>query len=58
MEFYLLNQNYFSDSDTFGGQNRLNPTQEYHTFPEGYAGRANHLCVYIPSRVVIVLTKK
>uniref|UniRef100_A0A914HCV5 1,4-alpha-glucan branching enzyme n=1 Tax=Globodera rostochiensis TaxID=31243 RepID=A0A914HCV5_GLORO len=47
-----------SDSPEFGGHNRLKIDQCYHTFAEGYAGRRNHLCVYIPSRVAIVLKKK
>jgi len=46
-----------SDDTKFGGQNRLDPIQKFHTFPDGYAGRANHLCVYVPSRVVIVLAR-
>jgi 1,4-alpha-glucan branching enzyme len=47
-----------SDSGQFGGHNRLDPKQTYQTYPEGYAGRANHIPVYIPSRTVIVLAKK
>ncbi|KAL3098247.1 hypothetical protein niasHS_002083 [Heterodera schachtii] len=47
-----------SDHSEFGGHNRLKQDQCYHTFAEGYAGRKNHLCVYIPSRVAIVLKKK
>uniref|UniRef100_A0A0N4Z3N2 1,4-alpha-glucan branching enzyme n=1 Tax=Parastrongyloides trichosuri TaxID=131310 RepID=A0A0N4Z3N2_PARTI len=46
-----------SDEPVFGGHNRLDMNQEYLTFPEGYAGRRNHICVYIPSRVGIVLKK-
>jgi 1,4-alpha-glucan branching enzyme len=46
-----------SDDEQFGGQNRLDKEQVFHTFPEGYAGRRNHIAVYIPSRVVIVLEK-
>jgi len=46
-----------SDAAEFGGHTRLDPNQEFHTYPEGYAGRSNHIAVYIPSRVVIVLEK-
>ncbi|CAD5215229.1 unnamed protein product [Bursaphelenchus xylophilus] len=47
-----------SDSEEFGGHNRLDHSQEFFTFPEGYAGRRNHICVYIPTRTVIVLAKQ
>uniref|UniRef100_A0A183DQQ2 1,4-alpha-glucan branching enzyme n=1 Tax=Gongylonema pulchrum TaxID=637853 RepID=A0A183DQQ2_9BILA len=46
-----------SDDPEFGGFSRLEKKQLYHTFPEGYAGRRNHLFVYIPCRVAIVLEK-
>uniref|UniRef100_A0A0N5AC50 Alpha-amylase_C domain-containing protein n=1 Tax=Syphacia muris TaxID=451379 RepID=A0A0N5AC50_9BILA len=46
-----------SDDVEFGGQGRLDHKQQYHTFPEGYAGRGNHTCVYIPCRTAIVLGK-
>uniref|UniRef100_A0A915DM76 Alpha-amylase/branching enzyme C-terminal all beta domain-containing protein n=1 Tax=Ditylenchus dipsaci TaxID=166011 RepID=A0A915DM76_9BILA len=46
-----------SDDPKFGGHNRLDPNQTFHTFPEGYGGRGNHVSVYIPSRVAIVLEK-
>ncbi|KAH7718854.1 Gbe1 protein [Aphelenchoides avenae] len=46
-----------SDEEQFGGHSRLDPNQEIHTYPEGYAGRSNHCAVYIPSRVAIVLAK-
>lgn len=46
-----------SDIAEFGGHSRLDANQEFHTYPEGYAGRANHIAVYIPSRVAIVLEK-
>ncbi len=39
-----------SDAPEFGGHNRLQTDQEYRTYPEGYAGRAHHMAVYIPSR--------
>ncbi|KAI1727257.1 1,4-alpha-glucan-branching enzyme [Ditylenchus destructor] len=44
-----------SDAAVFGGHNRLDPNQTFMTFPEGWGGRPHHLCVYIPSRVAIVL---
>ncbi|VDM06929.1 unnamed protein product [Wuchereria bancrofti] len=46
-----------TDDSEFGGFNRLDKNQHYFTFPEGYAGRRNHLFVYIPCRVAIVLEK-
>jgi len=46
-----------SDAEEFGGHKRLDHNTEFFTFPEGYAGRMNHMCVYIPSRVAIVLAK-
>uniref|UniRef100_A0A0M3ITV7 Exostosin domain-containing protein n=1 Tax=Ascaris lumbricoides TaxID=6252 RepID=A0A0M3ITV7_ASCLU len=36
---------------------RIDNSQHFITFPEGYAGRRNHLCVYIPCRTAIVLEK-
>jgi len=44
-----------SDEARFGGHSRIDMKQEFLTFPEGYCGRMNHLCVYIPSRVALVL---
>ncbi|KAI1727964.1 alpha amylase, catalytic domain-containing protein [Ditylenchus destructor] len=44
-----------SDAAVFGGHNRLDPNQTFMTYPEGWGGRPHHLCVYIPSRVAIVL---
>ncbi|RWS04362.1 1:4-alpha-glucan-branching enzyme-like protein [Dinothrombium tinctorium] len=44
-----------SDEQEFGGHNRLDHNVEYFTFPEGFAGRANHMFVYIPNRVAFVL---
>ncbi|KAI6172263.1 1,4-alpha-glucan branching enzyme [Aphelenchoides besseyi] len=46
-----------SDAEEFGGHNRLDHEQKYQTYPEGYAGRANHIPVYIPTRTVIVLER-
>nr|CRZ24851.1 Bm5528 [Brugia malayi] len=46
-----------TDDSEFGGFNRLDKNQHYFTFPEGYAGRRNHLCVYVPCRVAIVLER-
>ncbi|VDN88911.1 unnamed protein product [Brugia pahangi] len=55
IETYALALN--TDDSEFGGFNRLDKNQHYFTFPEGYAGRRNHLCVYVPCRVAIVLEK-
>ncbi|KAL6736172.1 hypothetical protein Aduo_006554 [Ancylostoma duodenale] len=44
-----------SDDERFGGWNRLQNGSEHHTFPEGYAGRSNHLLVYAPARTCLVL---
>ncbi|KAK6042147.1 alpha amylase, all-beta domain protein [Cooperia oncophora] len=47
-----------SDEERFGGHNRLQFGSEHHTFPEGWNGRRNHLCVYAPSRTCLVLRLK
>ena len=44
-----------SDQPQFGGHGRIQQGVEHHTFPEGYAGRRNHMCLYIPSRTAQVL---
>ncbi|KAG1697916.1 1,4-alpha-glucan-branching enzyme [Nymphon striatum] len=46
-----------SDDGQYGGHNCLDHSVEYFTFPEPYAGRRNHICVYIPSRVGIILAR-
>jgi 1,4-alpha-glucan branching enzyme len=46
-----------SDAPEFGGFNRVDATKIHHTFPEGYAGRRNHLCAYIPSRTCFAFAK-
>lgn len=46
-----------SDRSEFGGHSRVDPSSQYSTFPEGYAGRSNHICVYIPTRSALVLKK-
>lgn len=46
-----------SDAPEFGGFNRVDSTNIHQTFPEGYAGRRNHMCVYIPSRTAFVFAK-
>ncbi|CAJ0587268.1 unnamed protein product, partial [Mesorhabditis spiculigera] len=46
-----------SDRAEFGGHSRVDPASQFHTFPEGYAGRPNHLCAYIPSRTALVLKR-
>ncbi|VDL80728.1 unnamed protein product [Nippostrongylus brasiliensis] len=43
-----------SDEARFGGHSRLQLGSEHHTFPEGYNGRRNHLCVYAPARTCLV----
>lgn len=47
-----------SDDEQFGGHSRVHNDQTFCTFPEGYAGRRNHLCVYVPTRTALVLAKK
>ncbi|KRX26342.1 1,4-alpha-glucan-branching enzyme [Trichinella nelsoni] len=44
-----------SDAEEFGGHQRLDSSCEWFTFPHEYANRANHLCVYAPSRCCFVL---
>lgn len=46
-----------SDTAEFGGFDRIDMNNVHMTFPEGYAGRQNHMCVYIPSRTCIALAK-
>lgn len=46
-----------SDAPEFGGFNRVDSTSVHQTFPEGYSGRRNHMCVYIPSRTCFVFAK-
>ncbi|VDM53022.1 unnamed protein product [Angiostrongylus costaricensis] len=43
-----------SDEERFGGHNRLQLGSEHHSFPEGYAGRRNHVLVYAPARTCLV----
>jgi 1,4-alpha-glucan branching enzyme len=47
-----------TDDKEFGGFDRLDKSVDHFTFPEGYAGRANHMCLYIPSRAGFVLAPK
>lgn len=46
-----------SDAPEFGGFNRVDSKLLHQTYPEGYAGRRNHMCVYIPSRTAFVFAK-
>ncbi|BFZ15790.1 hypothetical protein BsWGS_18829 [Bradybaena similaris] len=46
-----------SDAEEFGGHKRLDHNVVYHTFPEPWSNRANHIYVYLPSRTAIVLAK-
>ncbi|KAK0054708.1 1 4-alpha-glucan-branching enzyme [Biomphalaria pfeifferi] len=46
-----------SDAEEFCGHKRLDHNVKYHTFPEPWCNRANHIFVYIPSRTAIVLAK-
>ncbi|CAL8082225.1 unnamed protein product [Orchesella dallaii] len=47
-----------SDSNEFGGFNRLDRNIEFFTSPDGFANRRNSLMVYIPSRASFVLVKQ
>ncbi|TRY80465.1 hypothetical protein TCAL_10489 [Tigriopus californicus] len=47
-----------TDASEFGGHNRLDHSKENATFPEGYAGRQNHMCVYSPCRTAQVYARK
>lgn len=47
-----------SDEPRFGGHNRLDMSVSFFTQPEGYAGRANSVQVYIPCRTCVVLAPK
>ncbi|PNS13878.1 1,4-alpha-glucan-branching enzyme [Sphaceloma murrayae] len=44
-----------SDSEAFGGLNRIDETTRFFTTPFGWNGRKNYLQVYIPTRTAIVL---
>ncbi|CAI5445818.1 unnamed protein product [Caenorhabditis angaria] len=46
-----------SDDAQFGGHSRIDPSSQYHTFEDGYAGRRHRAQVYIPCRTAIVLEK-
>jgi len=46
-----------SDDPIFGGFNRVDTSIKHTAWPEGYAGRRNHIVVYIPSRTAIVLAR-
>jgi len=44
-----------SDEEQYGGHRRLDHKTRWFTFPHGYAGRQNHICVYAPNRVCFAL---
>ncbi|EAA07235.3 1,4-alpha-glucan-branching enzyme [Anopheles arabiensis] len=44
-----------SDDAEFGGFNRIDKNVEHHTFPEGWAGRRNHIQLYLPCRTACIL---
>ncbi|CAO1383403.1 unnamed protein product [Diamesa tonsa] len=46
-----------SDEPDYAGFNRLDSKMQYKTFPEGYAGRRNHMVLYIPCRTAFVFAK-
>lgn len=46
-----------TDQPAYEGQNRIDQNVDHVTFPEGYAGRRNHMCLYIPCRTAQVLAK-
>jgi 1,4-alpha-glucan branching enzyme len=45
-----------TDSERFGGQNRIDEAQTYVSFPEAWYGRENYIQVYIPCRVALILS--
>ncbi|KJH48053.1 alpha amylase, all-beta domain protein [Dictyocaulus viviparus] len=45
-----------SDEERFGGHNRLQFGSVHHSFPEGYAGRRNHILVYAPARTCLIFS--
>ncbi|ESO00855.1 hypothetical protein HELRODRAFT_112986 [Helobdella robusta] len=47
-----------TDSKEFKGQQRLDHNVDYFTFPEKWDNRDNHMFVYLPCRVAIVLAQE
>lgn len=47
-----------SDSAEFGGFQRLDHSVDFFTSPEDFAGRANSMMIYIPSRTGIIFARK
>eukprot|EP00835_Amoeboradix_gromovi_P003159 NODE_198_length_15297_cov_0.486182.p15 type:complete len:114 gc:universal NODE_198_length_15297_cov_0.486182:7573-7232(-) len=43
------------NKENYLGHGRIDESSKYHTFPEEWCGRKNHLFVYIPARSAIVL---
>lgn len=46
-----------SDAEEFGGFKRLDHSVEFFTSPEGFAGRANSMMIYIPNRTGIIFAR-
>ncbi|CAI4226550.1 unnamed protein product [Auanema sp. JU1783] len=46
-----------SDNADFGGHSRIEESTEYKSYPYDYAGRRNHVVLYIPCRTAIVLAR-
>lgn len=47
-----------SDEPRFAGHDRIDMSVSYFTKPDGYAGRANSIQVYLPCRTALVLVPK
>ena len=47
-----------TDAAAFGGHGRVDEAVAHATFPEEWAGRRNHMCLYIPCRTAQVLAKQ
>ena len=43
------------NKERFMGHGRIDESTKFHTFPEEWNGRKNHVSVYIPTRTVLVL---
>ncbi|KAJ9581593.1 hypothetical protein L9F63_023227 [Diploptera punctata] len=46
-----------SDSQKYGGFQRVDPSVHHFTYPEGFCGRSNSIKLYIPSRTAQVYAK-
>ena len=47
-----------TDAPAFMGEGRVDPSVDHHTFPEEWAGRRNHMCIYTPCRSAQVYARK